>query len=168
LLPPLVSRWKARHPSTCHDHLYGRPLSLLPCTQCYDDTEMVLPLLARLTAPPTQTLHTLAPTPSTVSFTVSTRPVPTTLAAKLGHFIGLLTRVVVGVCTLALLWVKRSLSHASPHTTDALLWALGGPQTASLLKAVGGMGWMYMGPAALLVLFLVLRRGYTGSLHAVV
>lgn len=125
---------------------------------------MVLPLLARLTAPPNQTLHTLAPTPSTVSFTVSTRPVPATLAAKLGHYVGLLTRLLVGLCILALLWVKWSLGYGSSRSTEALLWVLGGPQTARLLKAVGGLAWVYAGPAAVAVLFVVLRRGYTGTL----
>jgi phosphatidylinositol glycan class H protein len=124
---------------------------------------MVLPLLARLTAPPTQTLHILAPTPSTVSFTVSTRPVPTTLAAKLGYYVGLLARLLVGLCTLALLWVKWSLGHGSSRSTEALLWVLGGPQTARLLKAVGGLAWVYAGPAAVVVLFVALRRGYTGT-----
>jgi phosphatidylinositol glycan class H protein len=127
------------------------------------DTEMVLPLLARLTAPPNQTLHILAPTPSTVSFTVSTCPVPTTLAAKLGHYVGILTRLLVGLCTLALLWIKWSLGYGSTPSTEALLWVLGGPQTARLLKAVGGVAWVYAGPAAMVVLFVVLRRGYTGT-----
>lgn len=125
---------------------------------------MVLPLLARLTAPPNQTLHTLAPTSSTVSFTVSTRPEPATLAAKLGHFVGLLARLLIGLCTLALLWVKWSLGYGSSRSTEALLWVLGGPQTARLLKAVGGFAWVYAVPAAAAVLFVVLRRGYTGTL----
>lgn len=124
---------------------------------------MVLPLLARLTSPPRQILHTLAPTPSTVSFTVSTRPIPTTLAAKLRHYVGLITRFLLGACTLLLLWLKWSLSYGASRSTESLLWLLGGPQTAALLKALGGIGWMHMGPGALVVLFLVLRRGYTGT-----
>ncbi|KAF3032932.1 hypothetical protein E8E12_004633 [Didymella heteroderae] len=122
---------------------------------------MVLPLLARLMAPPTQTLLTLAPTPSTVSFTVSTRAIPTTVAAKLGLYVGLVTRLLVGVCTLALLWVKWGLGYGSSRSTEALLWVLGGPQTARLLKAVGGLAWVHVAPAAVVVLFLALRRGYT-------
>jgi hypothetical protein len=121
---------------------------------------MVLAVLARLTAPPTQTLRILSPTPSTVSFTVSTRPVPATLAAKLRYYVGLLTRLLLGLAALFALWVKWRVSHGL--TTDILLYALGGPQTAALLKGVGGMKWSYVGGGAFVVLFAVLRRGYTG------
>ncbi|KAF2623917.1 hypothetical protein BU25DRAFT_400097 [Macroventuria anomochaeta] len=120
---------------------------------------MVLALLARLTAPPTQTLRTLRPTSSTVSFTVSTRPVPTTLAAKLRYYVGLLTRLLLGVCAVFALWVKWRISYGQP--TDVLLWLLGGPQTAALLKGTGNVGWQYVGPGAIVVLLLVLRRGHT-------
>lgn len=121
---------------------------------------MVLALLARLTAPPTQTLRILSPTPSTVSFTVSTRPVPATLAAKLRYYVGLLTRLLLGLAALSALWVKWRISHGL--TTDILLYTLGGPQTAALLKGVGRMKWSYIGGGAFVVLFAVLRRGYTG------
>ena len=121
---------------------------------------MVLALLARATAPPTQTLHTLQPTPSTVSFTVSTRPVPVTVAAKLAYYVGLLTRVLLGICALLLLWTKWRISYG--HSTDTLLYLLGGPRTAALLKDVGGLGWQYVAPGAIAVLYMVLRRGYTG------
>ena len=123
-------------------------------------TAMALALLARLTAPPTQTLRILSPTPSTVSFTVSTRPVPATLAAKLRYYVGLLTRLLLGLAALFALWVKWRVSHGL--TTDILLYALGGPQTAALLKCVGRMKWSYIGGGAFVVLFAVLRRGYTG------
>lgn len=127
---------------------------------------MVLTYVARLTAPPSQTLQILAPTPSTVSFTVSTRPVRATLAAKLGHYAGFLARALAGLCAIALLWVKWSLEYGSAYSIEVLLWVLGGPRTASLLKAVGGFGWAYVGPAAAVVLWQVLRRGYTGKYFA--
>ncbi|KAF9697511.1 hypothetical protein EKO04_004103 [Ascochyta lentis] len=120
---------------------------------------MVLALLARLTAPPSQTLLTLAPTPSTVSFTVSTRPVPATVAAKLRNYVILLLRLVIGTLVLATLWTKWRITHG--QSTDILLWTLGGPQTAALLKAIGALGWNYIAPGAVAVLFVVLRRGYT-------
>jgi phosphatidylinositol glycan class H protein len=120
---------------------------------------MVLAVLARLTAPPTQNLRILSPTPSTVSFTVSTRPVPATLAAKLRYYVGLLTRLLLGSTALFALWVKWRVSHGL--TTDILLYALGGPQTAALLKGVGGTKWSYIGGGTFVVLFAVLRRGYT-------
>ncbi|KAJ4991564.1 GPI-GlcNAc transferase complex [Stagonosporopsis vannaccii] len=120
---------------------------------------MVLALLASLAAPPTQTLHTLRPTPSTISFTVSTRPVRTSLAAKLLHHVGLLTRMLLGLSTLAVVWTKHQLSRGV--APPVLLWALGGPQTTWVLRAIAGVGWLYMIPGALVALYLVLRRGYT-------
>lgn len=141
------------------------PLSCEPRTTIRakhnNDTIMVLVLLARLMAPPTQTLRTLQPTPSTVSFTVSTRPVPATVAAKLSYYVGLLTRLMLGACVLLLLWTKWRISYG--QSTDTLLFLLGGPQTAALLKGVGGLWWGYVGPGAIMVLYLVLRRGYTGT-----
>ena len=122
---------------------------------------MVLALLARLTAPPTQSLLTLQPTPSTVSFTVSTRPVPSTVAATLRCYVGLLARLVLGLSTLFAVWVRWRISRG--QDANMLLWALGGPQTLSLLKTLGGIGWQYIGPGACVVLVLVLRRGYTGT-----
>ena len=150
----------SRHPSptAAVAQLSSFPNSSLQHSQ--HATAMVLALLARLTAPPTQTLRILSPTPSTVSFTVSTRPVPATLAAKLRYYVGLLTRLLLGLAALFVLWVKWRVSHGL--TTDILLYALGGPQTAALLKGVGGMKWSYIGGGAFVVLFAVLRRGYTG------
>lgn len=127
-----------------------------------DDANMVLAVLARFTAPPTQTLRTLQPTPSTISFIVSTRPVPTTVAAKLRYHVGTLTRLVIGLCIALLLWTRYRISYG--QRTDVLLWLLGGPQTTRLLSIVGGWAWPYMGAGATAVLYLILRRGYTGRL----
>ncbi|KAF2997339.1 hypothetical protein E8E13_003295 [Curvularia kusanoi] len=120
---------------------------------------MVLALLARLTAPPTQTLRILSPTPSTVSFTVSTRPVPATLAAKLRYYVGLLTRLLLGASAIFVLWLKWRVSYGL--SMNILLYALGGPQTTALLQGIGRTSWPYVGGAAFVVLFAVLRRGYT-------
>lgn len=121
---------------------------------------MVLAVLARLTAPPTQSLETLAPTPSTVSFTVSTRRARASVAAKLRGCVALLTRVGVGACVLALLWTKWRVSYGL--STDVLLWVLGGPRAARLMQGVGAVGWGYAAAGAVAVGFGVLRRGYTG------
>lgn len=121
---------------------------------------MVLALLARLTAPPHQTLLTHAPTPSTVTYSVSTRPVPSTVAAKLLHYASILTRLLVGVLVLLTLWTRYRLTHG--QSTNMLLYTLGGPRTATLLKALGSVGWGYTIATSLVLLFLVLWRGYTG------
>lgn len=125
---------------------------------------MLLPLLARLTAPPTQTLHTLAPTPSTISFTVSTRPVRTSLAARLSSYLGLLTRILLALCTALLVWGKYALSHDPARLSAALLWGFGGPLAARWVRALAGVGWLYFCIGAVVVGFVVLRRGYRGTL----
>ena len=162
--PPANVQGGSRHPSPTAAVAYlihsSLPFSNSSLEHSQHATAMVLALLARLTAPPTQTLRILSPTPSTVSFTVSTRPVPATLAAKLRYYVGLLTRLLLGLAALSALWVKWRVSHGL--TTDILLYALGGPQTVALLKGVGGMKWSYIGGGAFVVLFAVLRRGYTG------
>jgi hypothetical protein len=149
-------REASRHPSPTAAVAQLSSFPNLSLEHSQHATAMVLALLARLTAPPTQTLRILSPTPSTVS----TRPVPATLAAKLRYYVGLLTRLLLGLAALFALWVKWRLSHGL--TTDILLYALGGPQTAALLKGVGRMKWSYVGGGAFVVLFAVLRRGYTG------
>jgi phosphatidylinositol glycan class H protein len=121
----------------------------------------MLPLIARLISPPSQTLRTLKPTPSTVSFTVSTRPERKTVPATLKHWIGILIRILVGVAVLLLLWVKWRVSNV--QSTDVLLRVLGGRQTVLMLQIVGRCQWRYLVPGAAAVLFTVLRRGYTGS-----
>jgi phosphatidylinositol glycan class H protein len=120
----------------------------------------MLRLIARLTSPPSQTLRTLKPTPSTVSFTVSTRPERKTVSAVLKHWIGVLVRILVGICVVFILWVKWRVSNV--QSTDVLLWILGGPQAALMLQVAGRCQWTYLVPGALAVLFTVLRRGYTG------
>lgn len=122
---------------------------------------MVLPLLARLTAPAPQTLHTHSPTPSTVSFTVSTRARRTTLAARLLTTLSVLLRLVLSTAALLSLWLKHRLSAGKP--IDVLLWVLGGQWTTILLRALGGVGWLYLGVMVAGVLGWAVRRGYTGT-----
>jgi phosphatidylinositol glycan class H protein len=146
----------ASHPCTQHQ------LQLLPNNASGNATAtMVLALLARLTAPPLQNLTIRRPTPSTISFTVSTRPAPSSLTAWLGYYIGLLLRLVLCIAVLSLLWTKWRVSQGLG--TDVLLWVFGGPLTLTILKSVGSVAWVYVAPGALIVLLLILRRGHTGT-----
>lgn len=117
-------------------------------------------LIQRLTSPPSQTLRTLQPTLSTIQYTVSTRPVPQTIPAILGHYISILVRVLVGLATVLLLWTKWRTTFEQP--TSILLWTLGTAREAKLLALAETCQWRYIAPSALAVLFLVFRRGYTG------
>jgi hypothetical protein len=138
-----------------------RSSSLIIYTPSYAASIIMLPLIARLISPPSQTLRTLKPTPSTVSFTVSTRPERKTVPAVLKHWVGVLIRILVGAGVLLLLWVKWRVS--SVQSTDVLLRVFGGPQTVLMLQFVGRCQWRFLVPGTLAVLFTVLRRGYTGS-----
>ncbi|KAH7383861.1 GPI-GlcNAc transferase complex, PIG-H component-domain-containing protein [Pyrenochaeta sp. MPI-SDFR-AT-0127] len=114
--------------------------------------------LQQLTSPPALTFRTLQPTPSTIQYTVSTRPVPTTVLAFLGHYIRILVRVVVGLSTVLLAWTKWRITVQ--QSTFALQWIVGSAREAQLLKLAEACSWRYLAPTALVVLFLVVRRGY--------
>jgi hypothetical protein len=116
--------------------------------------------LQDLTAPPAQTLRTLHPTPSTVSYTVSTRPIRNTIIASLAHHAGLVLRIVVGLATVLFVWVKWSVTFEK--STSILAWVFGNRHTAQRLQLGEVCQWRYLAPAAAFILFLVFRRNYTG------
>lgn len=121
----------------------------------------IITILQRLASPPKQTLRTLQPTPSTVSYTVSTRPVPKTLPAILGFYIGIPVRILIGIGTLVVLWTKWRVS--TTKSTGLLLWMFGNAGKEQLVKVADMSQWRYLAPGALLVLYLVFHRGYTGK-----
>ncbi|KAF2654412.1 hypothetical protein K491DRAFT_693836 [Lophiostoma macrostomum CBS 122681] len=118
----------------------------------------MLQLLQRLTSPPTQRLTTLQPTPSTVGFTVSTRPVPETLPALLQYYISILLRLITGVCAIAVLLLKWK-----PDITRNPLSAIFGLWVEQFVAAevAGSLRWRYVVPAVAAVWYAILRRGYT-------
>lgn len=131
-------------------------------TSYYDDHSIAMrAFLEDITAPPAQTLRTLQPTPSTVSYTVSTRPAQKKVIASLAHYAGLLFRVAVGLATVLFLWVKWSVTFEK--STSTLGWVLGDRYVAQLLQLGAVCQWRYLGPAAAFILFLVFRRNYTGT-----
>lgn len=110
--------------------------------------------------PAPQTLTTLRPTPSTVLFTVSTRPVAKTLPALFSHYISLLLKFFAGTFALLALWTKWRVSNS--QSTAILGRVLGGPVEEWIVRDTARVGWRYIGPVALAVLWVVVRRGYTG------
>ncbi|KAL5374554.1 hypothetical protein DPSP01_011834 [Paraphaeosphaeria sporulosa] len=115
--------------------------------------------LQRLSAPPVQTLHTLQPTPATVSYTVSTRPEATTLTAKLRFYAGIALRILVGLAAALLAWLEWCASREQPAV--ALAWTLGDARAEEILVLVSRLPWRYLAPASLCAVYLALRRGYT-------
>ncbi len=123
-------------------------------------------LLQRLTSPPKQTLWTLQPTPSTIKYTVSTRPMPKTLVARVGRYVGILIRALTALCVLAFLWTKWQITFEKPAIVSLQRWVSRNSNTTmanEFLKLAETSPWHYIAPAAIVVLFLVFRRGYTGT-----
>lgn len=118
--------------------------------------------MQRLSAPPVKRLRVVQPTPYTVSYTVSTRPLPRTLPAYIASFVGLLLRIVVGISTVLLLWLRSRVE--SERTEIILLRVLGHLRANQLLALVDKCEWMYLASCALFIFVLVFRRNYTGML----
>jgi phosphatidylinositol glycan class H protein len=147
----------ASHPCTPHFHL-----------NTYDhDPQVTMPtFLQRLTAPPAQSLNTRQPSPYTVLYTVSTRPLPNTVFASIASYVGLLLRIVLGSSAALLLWLA---SHTQPMRTEhILLGMLGRLRTQQLLGFANSCQWMYLAPCVLGIFVLVFRRNYTGTLGPIV
>jgi phosphatidylinositol glycan class H protein len=120
----------------------------------------MLALIDRLNSPPAQTLHVLQPTSSAITYTVSTRRVPKTLPALVGYYAGILTRVLLGITSVLLLWMKLRVTQA--QSLDLSLGLLGHDFEKQLVKLAESCQWRYLVPSTLLLLFLVFRRNYTG------
>ncbi|KAI9691343.1 MAG: hypothetical protein M1820_009722 [Bogoriella megaspora] len=113
------------------------------------------------------TLRIKRPTPTTVLFTVSTASPSDTLLEKALLYVSHLIRVSVIVLALISCLTK---SQYQPVTVGApshnrLLESRVGQAVLPLVKDVD---WIYLLPAALLILWLAVRRGYTAFRHVMV
>jgi len=109
-----------------------------------------------------QALRTLQPTASTVSYTVSTRPLPRTVPARALYHAGILLRVGVALATGLLFWAKWRIASEKLSPYEA--WVLALLKSWQLDRFVEAGQWRHLVPAAFVVLFLVLKRNYTGTL----
>ncbi|KAH7130348.1 GPI-GlcNAc transferase complex, PIG-H component-domain-containing protein [Dendryphion nanum] len=116
----------------------------------------MIQLIRRLASPPNQILTTLQPTPSTVLFRVSTRPVPKTLLAILNQYVSLLLRILIGGLALLSLLVKWDF--ASDSLLGSLLRSLAETSVGNKIESTQ---WRFLGPGVMILLWFVLRRGYT-------
>jgi phosphatidylinositol glycan class H protein len=124
----------------------------------------IITVLKRLSSPPSQTLHSLQPTPSTASYTVSTRQQSRSLPARLAFYVGIAVRVLIGISAFVLLWTKWRVSSAK--STAVLLWLCGRAGEDSLVELAERLEWRYLAPGALLLFYLILQRGYKGMHYA--
>ncbi|OCL05371.1 hypothetical protein AOQ84DRAFT_399608 [Glonium stellatum] len=124
-------------------------------------------IFARITSPATQSLTTYRPTPSTISFTVSTRPVPRTLPARLLFYLSILVRIILGILALALLWAKWRITFpiegdiSKGVRAELTTWVLGSSAGQAATRISTRLQWRLLIPGALGVLWGVCRRGYT-------
>ena len=101
-------------------------------------------------------LRTRRPSPTTVSFTVSTRS-PQGAGARILHHALLLLRFLTACEILLLVWYKWATFVSIPP------WILSSiPGTAAALFA-RSLPARYLMPAALILLWILTKRGYTGT-----
>ncbi len=108
-------------------------------------------------------LRICKPTPTTVSFTVSTRPPIQSFTAWTFHKILLASRIVLGLCTILTLWLKwRPPSVSAPSSVIQVLTERN--VVAHATRWIGHqLPWRYLVPASLGCLAIILRRGYIGN-----
>ncbi|OCK77933.1 hypothetical protein K432DRAFT_104648 [Lepidopterella palustris CBS 459.81] len=125
----------------------------------------VLTNVSRLMSPRKQILTTIRPTPSTISFTVSTRPVPHTLTSHLLFYFSILLRLSLGIAAIALLWAKWRIEFPVGEPTGARVslaaWIFGSSAGHLVTRGADTVGWRWLAPAVVGVLWAVVRRGYT-------
>jgi phosphatidylinositol glycan class H protein len=102
------------------------------------------------------------PTPTTISFTVSTREPLETLTARVLHYVALSIRVLIAAAVLLILWTKWELYYPMSEGNGVPPWVtMSFPGHVASLIAEGVMA-RYLIPLGGLVLWACARRGYTG------
>lgn len=124
-------------------------------------------------------LTTYRPSPTTASFTVSNAPTRTTLSSKLTFSIQILLRILLFLSVILLNAAKArhnrtlsfSPSSAREHGSPSVLFG-----EEVWLSAIGGLAcwvadgysWQVITAGSVVVLYVVFRKGYTGSLDTFV
>jgi len=104
------------------------------------------------------------PTPSTISFTVSTRRPLTTLTSRFLHYLALATRVILAASVFLILSTKWCLWSTKEEWNHFLPPWLSGSMPGQGAKFVAETVWArYLVPVSLGVLWLCARRSYTGT-----
>jgi hypothetical protein len=102
------------------------------------------------------------PTPTTVSFTVSTRAPLTTLTSRFLHYTALASRIIIAASILLILstkWCLWSTKEGWNHLPTWLSQSL--PGQGAKFVAENAMA-RYLVPVSMVVLWACARRGYTG------
>lgn len=113
-----------------------------------EDVKDVKSSASMLTTRPRLTI--LRPSPTTISYTVSTASPCDTLPSRVAHAFLLLLRILLGVATSAIVLSKtfRSFSSYLPSVVS---------------EAIEQWPWSHIGPLSFASFFLVFRRFHTGT-----
>src|SRR5690349_17983565 len=107
---------------------------------------------------PACTLRTRRPTPTTVSFTVSSRPPLDTWPARLIYYSLLLVRIVMGSLIILLLWEKWSLISPGENGSDVLPFRLSNSTPAFIARTIAAqINAAYLLPVAFVALWGVVQ-----------
>jgi len=112
--------------------------------------------------PPTH-LTIRRPSPTTVSFTASNAPLRTSLSVRVILYLTILLRVLLGLSVLSITAAKFSNSphfHGIGVHRGTFLTGLVAHFAASIAETIN---WRILIPTALGIIYIVFRRGYTGT-----
>ena|SRR5215469_9509704 len=110
---------------------------------------------------PLCTLRTYQPTSTTVRFTVSTRAAPEQFVGRVTHYLLLAGRIVLASIVLLILWMKwQNMLQHSPHLPSLLAQSGLDFVMKWIAERVPGQ---YLVPVALLLLWIIVQRGYKGK-----
>jgi len=112
---------------------------------------------------PNCSLRKVRPTPTTVSFTVSTRTPRESIGSRVLHQAILLFRLCVVSQILLLLWLKWDTSFASTTYISIPPWLINSPPARANTLLITAIPGHYLIPFAFLSLLLLVKRGYTGK-----
>lgn len=105
------------------------------------------------------------PTPTTVLYTVSTRPSTQTWTAKLATYLSVVARLLVGVLVATVLLIEYRTSSPALDGTGALTWLenaiLTSPSGHFANLIVANLGRISRLTLCAAATWLILRRGYT-------
>ena len=111
---------------------------------------------------PQCTLRIYQPTPTTVRFTVSTRGAPERFLGRITHYVLLVVRIAIAATLVLILWVKWLALHPKTRVVPQLLERFG--PGYGLTWVADRVPAMYLLPAALLITWVIVQRGYRGRL----
>jgi hypothetical protein len=111
---------------------------------------------------PSCVLHTRRPSPTTVSFTVSTRPVRERVGARIFHHALLLLRFLAACEILLMLWFKWAMSTNPGPISNIPFWVASSIPGAMAALVARALPSRYLLPVALTCMWILTKRGYIG------